>query len=89
MIIHRLSRVSVLAGISIWLILSLAQPGYGDAEGNTAQAPTYTLAEQWPMGRTGDARFEGPNAIVIDSADNILVTEFAGNRVRKRNSRAQ
>ena len=62
------------------------QDGYGDQDGSeaaeSATTPTYTVVEGWEL----NAQFMGPNAIVIDSEDNIYTTEFMGNRVQKFNS---
>ena len=57
-----------------------------DEDAETVQHSDYTLIEEWRLGDDSDVQFMGPNAIVIDSEDNIYTTEFMGNRVQKFNS---
>jgi DNA-binding beta-propeller fold protein YncE len=85
MVSYRKYITLFLGSIVIMLIIfpsTLAQ----DEDTEMVQTPTYTLIEDWRLGGDGDSQFMGPNAIVIDSEDNIYITEFMGNRVQKFNS---
>ncbi len=57
-----------------------------DEDMDMAISPNYTLIEGWQLGSNNDVRWMGPNAIVIDTEDNIYTTEFMGNRVQKFNA---
>ena len=76
-----------------WLIASIMVSIFAfqsvlaqDEDTEMQQTPTYTLIEEWRLGSDSDAQFVGPNAIVIDSNDNLYITEFMGNRVQKFNA---
>ena len=79
---YREFRPLFLASILVTFFVfqpTLAQ--YQDAE--VVRPPSYTLIEEWQLGGDSDVRFLAPNAIAIDSEDNIYTTEFMGNRVQK------
>lgn len=85
MISYRKFTKLFLASVLFMLIVvqsALAQ----DEDTELVQTLNYTLIEEWQLGSDSDVQFMGPNAIVIDSEDNIYTTEFMGNRVQKFNS---
>lgn len=80
-------QISKLFIASIVLTCLVFQPTLAqDEDTEMVQTPNYTLIEEWQLGSNSDVQFMGPNAIVIDSEDNIYTTEFMGNRVQKFNS---
>jgi len=95
---YQLSNKWVLMGIIttitfvffIVLQSTVAQDNYGDQDSygvsEMTQVSSYILIQDWQLSGNSDVQFMGPNAIVIDSADNIYTTEFMGNRVQKFNS---
>ena len=60
-------------------LTSLAQPSDGPA----GEVPVVKEIAVWGQDPDDDVRFLSPNAIAIDSAGNVYVTEFRGNRVQK------
>lgn len=77
-------QISKLFIASIVLTCLVFQPTLAQDENTEmVQIPNYTLIEEWRLGGDSDVQFMGPNAIVIDSEDNIYTTEFMGNRVQK------
>lgn len=80
-------RITKLFVASIILAFFVSQPARAqDGSAETVPLPNYTLIKDWRLGADSDVQFMGPNAIVIDSEDNIYTTEFMGNRVQKFNS---
>lgn len=70
--------------VSIVFAFFVFQPSLAqDEPAEIVQIPNYTLIEEWRLGGDSDVQFRGPNAIVIDSEDNIYTTEFMGNKVQK------
>lgn len=85
---HRKHNLLFLVSVVLVLFtfqLTLAQyDDYDDTE--TTPIPGYSLVADWELGGDDAVQFMGPNAIVIDSDDNIYTTEFMGNRVQKFNA---
>ncbi len=77
-------KYSNLLLVSIFFALFAGQSILAQDDGaETVQPPSYTLIEDWQWGGDSDVQFMAPNAIVIDSEDNIYITEFMGNSVQK------